>query len=99
MATYQVTDADDFFGQQDFWQVPPDPTVPAPTNPDGTTGQQAPQPPMYLTMQMPGMDSPRFTLSSSFIPSEGQNVLTGFLAVDSETGEIGRASCRERVEE
>lgn len=87
MATYQVTDADDFFGQQDFWQTPPDPTVPAPTNPDGSTGQQAPQPPMYLTMQMPDMDSPRFTLSSSFIPSEGQNVLTGFLAVDSETGD------------
>ena len=41
---------------------------------------------MYLTMQVPGMESPRFTLSSSFIPREGQNVLTGFLAVDSETG-------------
>src|SRR5699024_7416515 len=86
MATYHVTDADAFFGQQDFWQVPPDPTVPAPTNPDGTTGEQAPQPPMYLTMQMPDADSPRFMLSSSFIPSEGQNVLTGYLAVDSETG-------------
>src|SRR5699024_6547028 len=54
MATYQVTQADDFFGQQDFWQVPPDPPVPAPTHPDGSTGQQAPQPPMYLTMQVPG---------------------------------------------
>ena len=86
LATYHVTDADDFFTQQDFWQVPPDPTVPAPTNPDGTTGEQAPQPPMYLTMQMPDADSPRFMLSSSFIPSEGQNVLTGYLAVDSETG-------------
>jgi uncharacterized membrane protein (UPF0182 family) len=42
---------------------------------------------MYLTMQMPEEDEPRFTLSSSFIPSEGQNVLTGFLAVDSETGD------------
>jgi uncharacterized membrane protein (UPF0182 family) len=86
LSTYHVTDADDFFTQQDFWQIPPDPTVPAPTNPDGTAGQQAPQPPMYLTMQMPDEDAPRFTLSSSFIPSEGQNVLTGFLAVDSETG-------------
>ena len=86
LATYHVTDADDFFTQQDFWQVPPDPTVPAPTNPDGTTGEQAPQPPMYLTMQMPDAEDPRFMLSSSFIPSEGQNVLTGYLAVDSETG-------------
>ena len=87
LSTYHVTEADDFFTQQDFWQVPPDPTVPAPTNPDGTTGQQAAQPPMYLTMQMPDADSPRFMLSSSFIPAEGQNVLTGYLAVDSETGD------------
>ncbi|WP_010534978.1 UPF0182 family protein [Brachybacterium squillarum] len=86
LATYHVTDADAFFGQQDFWQVPPDPTQPAPENADGTTGEQDAQPPMYLTMQMPDMDSPRFTLSSSYIPAEGQNVLTGFLAVDSETG-------------
>ena len=86
LATYHVTEADDFFGQQDFWQVPPDPTVAAPENPDGTTGQQAPQPPMYLTMQIPETEGPRFTLSSSYIPTEGQNVLTGFLAVDSETG-------------
>ncbi|MGO1285677.1 MAG: UPF0182 family protein, partial [Brachybacterium sp.] len=50
------------------------------------TGEQAPQPPMYLTMQMPDAEDPRFMLSSSFIPSEGQNVLTGYLAVDSETG-------------
>lgn len=43
---------------------------------------------MYLTMQVPGMDDPRFTLSSSYIPAQGQNVLTGFLAVDSETGSL-----------
>lgn len=86
LATYHVTDADEFFGQQDFWQVPPDPRLSASRNADGTTQQQPPQPPMYLTMQVPGMDDPRFTLSSSFIPAQGQNVLTGFLAVDSETG-------------
>src|SRR5699024_3527257 len=67
--------------------VAPDPPVPAPKNPAGTTGDQAAQPPMYLTMQMPDDDSPRFMVSSSFIPSEGQNVLTGYLAVDSETGD------------
>ncbi|MBP2383807.1 UPF0182 family protein [Brachybacterium sacelli] len=86
LGTYHVTEADDFFGAQDFWQVPPDPTQPAPTNADGSTGEQAAQPPMYLTMQMPGTQDPRFTLSSSFIPAQGQNVLTGYLAVDSETG-------------
>ncbi|MGO1945996.1 UPF0182 family membrane protein [Brachybacterium alimentarium] len=86
LSTYHVADADDFFGQQDFWQVSPDPTVPAPENPDGSSGEQPAQPPLYLTMQVPEMESPRFTLSSSYIPTQGQNVLTGFLAVDSETG-------------
>ncbi|WP_193104119.1 UPF0182 family protein [Brachybacterium sp. FME24] len=86
LGTYHVTEADDFFGAQDFWETPPDPTEPAPENPDGTTGEQPTQPPMYLTMQFPGTESPRFTLSSSYIPAQGQNVLTGFLAVDSETG-------------
>src|SRR5699024_3202247 len=87
LATYHVTEADDFFTQQDFWQVPPDPTVPAPKDPDATIGDEAAQRPMYLTMQMLDDDSPRFMVSSSFIPSEGQNVLTGYLAVDSETGD------------
>lgn len=87
LATYHVTDADDFFTQQDFWQVSPDPTVPAPTNPDGSTGQQDPQPPMYLTMKMPTADEPSFMLSTNFIPTDGQNVMTGFLAVNSETGD------------
>lgn len=86
LATYHVKQASEFFGQQDFWQVPPDPIRSAPKNADGTAGQQPPQPPMYLTMQVPGMDDPRFTISSSYIPQQGQNVLTGFLAVDSETG-------------
>jgi uncharacterized membrane protein (UPF0182 family) len=89
LSKYHVTSANEFFGQQDFWQVSPDPTAPAPKNPDGTTGKQAPQPPYYLSMQMPGEKSPRFTLSSNYIPAQGQggqNVMTGFLAVDSETG-------------
>lgn len=89
LATYHVTDPVEFFGQQDFWQVPPDPTKPAPENADGTAGAQPPQPPMYLTMQAPGMDSARFTLSSSYIPAQGEggrNVLTGMLIADSETG-------------
>src|SRR5690625_7907538 len=32
ITTYRVTDADDFFRHQDFWQVQPDPAVPAPTH-------------------------------------------------------------------
>ncbi|MCL6423807.1 UPF0182 family protein [Brachybacterium sp. JHP9] len=89
LATYHVTDADEFFGQQDFWQVSPDPTAAASQRADGTSGPQLPQPPYYLSMQMPGDETPRFTLSSNYIPVQGQggqNVMTGFLGVDSETG-------------
>ncbi len=87
LARYHVTSANEFYGQQDFWQIPPDPTKGATTAADGTTQQREAQPPHYLTLQMPDEDSPRFTMSSSYVPAEGQQVLSGFLAVDSETGD------------
>ena len=86
LGRYHITDAVEFFGQQDFWQVSPDPTAEVAPGADGSKPQQPPQPPMYLTMEVPGMEKPRFSLSSSYIPERGQNVLTGFLAVDSESG-------------
>lgn len=48
------------------------------------------QPPYYLTMQMPDASSPAFTLYTTYIPratSEStRNVLTGFLAANSDYG-------------
>ncbi len=83
LATYHVTDAASFYSGQDFWQNPKDPT--ASTTTDTTT---ALQPPYYLTLQMPGQGEPTFSLTSTFIPggNTNRNVLTGFLAVNSETG-------------
>ena len=84
LARYHVTDAGAFFGGQDFWQIPADPT--------DNAGNDAPglQPAYYLTLQMPGQATPTFSLTSTFIPrSSGattRNVLTGFLAVDSDAG-------------
>jgi hypothetical protein len=75
---YHVTDASAFFGQQDFWRVPNDPTE---------TASDRFQPPYYLTLQMPDQDAPTFSLSSTFIPAGGtREVLTGFLAVDADAG-------------
>lgn len=77
LAKYHVTDAKEFFSGQDFWANPADPAEPKQL-----------QAPYYLTMQMPGQDAPTFSLTSTFVPA-GQNsrqVLTGFLAVNSETG-------------
>ena len=80
LATYHVSDAASFYSGQDFWTNPVDPTV-------ITT---ALQPPYYLTLEMPGQDAPTFSLTTTFIPggNSNRNVLTGFLAVDSETGSV-----------
>lgn len=75
LTRYHVTDAATFFSGGDFWTVPNDPV----------DGRETSQPPYYLTLQMPGQETPSFSLSSSFIIS-GREVLTGFLAVNSETG-------------
>ena len=79
---YHVTDANAFFSGQDFWQVPPDPT-------DNSTPPGL-QPPFYLSLQMPGQTERSFSLTSTFIPQSSgtstRNVLTGFLAVDSDAG-------------
>ncbi|MGP9693320.1 UPF0182 family membrane protein [Brachybacterium sp. AOP25-B2-12] len=87
LAKYHVTNPDEFFGQQDFWQIPVDPTRAPTENGAGAEPTRKKQPPYYLSMQMPGQDSPRFSLSSSYTPADGQDVLSGFLAVDSETGD------------
>lgn len=77
LTRYHVSDAADFYSGQDFWANPGDPT-----------DENQLQPPYYLTLQMPGQDDPVFSLTSSFIPggNSDREVLTGFVAVNSETG-------------
>ena len=81
---YHVTDASAFYSGQDEWDLPEDPTATT----TGTSSTTALQPPYYQTLQMPGQDDPSFSLTSSYIPggNTDRNILTGFLAVDSETG-------------
>ena len=76
-ASYHVTDPKAFYGGQDFWQVPNDPTK-ADTVVD-------PQPPYYLTLEMPGQSNPAFSLTSTFAP-KGRNNLSAFMAVDAQPG-------------
>lgn len=80
LATYHVTDAASFYSGQDFWKNPNDPIA--------ATEQL--QPPYYLTLKMPGQDEPTFSLTSTFVPggNTDRNVLTGFLAVNSESGQV-----------
>ena len=77
MAQYHVTDPAEFYSGGDFWKVPDDPTKPG----------EEPQAPYYLTLKMPTQDQASFSLSSVYIVggNTDRNVLTGFIAVDSET--------------
>jgi hypothetical protein len=71
LARYHVGQAQSFYGGQNFWSVPNDPT----------TGAGA-QPPYYLTMTMPGYHQPTFSLTSTLVQRGRQN-LAAYLAVDS----------------
>ncbi|MDD7384844.1 MAG: UPF0182 family protein [Actinomycetaceae bacterium] len=87
LAKYHVTDAASFYSGGDFWKVPNEPAAGA------DTGQL--QPPFYLTLQMPGQESAEFSLSTSFVPggTTQRNVMTGFLAVNSNAGsEAGKVA-------
>ncbi len=81
LGTYHVDDAASFYARDNAWRTPQDPVT-----------QANLQPPYYLTMQMPGQDAPSYSMFTSFIPaSEGENarnVLMGYLAVDSNAGNV-----------
>ncbi|EWT00320.1 membrane protein [Intrasporangium oryzae NRRL B-24470] len=74
---YHDTDAASFYGGQNFWRVPDDPTQ---------SGTDLLQPPYYLSLAMPGQSAPAFSLTSTFMPTGDRQVLSGFLAVDGDAG-------------
>ena len=81
LGTYHVDDAASFYARDNAWKTPNDPVSTA----------DVLQPPYYLTMQMPDQDAPTYSMFTSFIPaSEGdaRNVLMGYLAVDSNAGNV-----------
>ncbi|MFT4185837.1 MAG: UPF0182 family protein [Micrococcaceae bacterium] len=89
LSTYHVKTADELYSKEDAWQIPNDPSGNAGKDDDQKTAEVT-QPPYYLTLEMPGQKSPSFSLTSSFIPLQSsensRNVLTGFLAADSNAG-------------
>ncbi|GAB3735939.1 UPF0182 family membrane protein [Nocardiopsis nanhaiensis] len=72
MREYHVTDAAAYYGGQDFWEVPDDPTA------EG----DLPEPPYRQTINYPGADEASFSLTSTFVPRNREN-LAAFMAVDS----------------
>jgi len=78
LSSYHVQTASAFYGGQDFWRVPRDPS---------TFGANAgAQPPYYLTLQMPGESKPEFALTTPFVPRGGRENLSAFAVVNSDAG-------------
>ena len=78
LSSYHVQTAAAFYGGQDFWRVPRDPS---------TFGANAgAQPPYYLTLQMPGDKKPEFALTTPFVPRGGRENLSAFAVVNSDAG-------------
>ena len=78
LSTYHVKTADAFYGGQDFWRVP--------TDPSSLGANAGIQPPYYMTLKLPGQDKPAFSLTSSFVPRGNRQNLTAFAAVNSDNG-------------
>ena len=78
LSSYHVKSAAAFYGGQDFWRVPRDPS---------TFGANAgAQPPYYMTVQMPGSATPAFSLTTPFVPRGGRENLSAFASVNSTAG-------------
>ena len=78
LSAYHVKSAAAFYGGQDFWRVPRDPS---------TFGANAGnQPPYYMTMQLPGSDKAAFSLTTPFVPRGGRENLAAFAVVNSQAG-------------
>ncbi len=83
LARYHVQQPQAFYGGQNFWDVPDDPT----------TEVTGPQPPYYLTLAMPGASDPEFSLTSSLVFRGRQN-LAAYMAVDSNPASPGYGTIR-----
>jgi uncharacterized membrane protein (UPF0182 family) len=78
LTTYHVDSAAAYYGGQDFWKVPSDPSS------LGANAQN--QPPTYQTLQLPGSATSSFSLSTSFVPRGSRQNLTAFAVVNSDAG-------------
>ena len=78
LSAYHVKTANAFYGGQDFWRVPRDPST--------FGGNTANQPPYYSTMQLPGQANESFMLTTPFVPRGGRENLSAFAAVNASPG-------------
>jgi uncharacterized membrane protein (UPF0182 family) len=75
LSSYHVQTAGAFYGGQDFWRVPRDPST--------FGGNANAQPPYYMTLQMPGSKTAAFSLTTPFVPRGGRENLSAFAVANS----------------
>jgi uncharacterized membrane protein (UPF0182 family) len=75
---YHVTDPNVFYGKQDFWALPIDPTV-------STASDRRLMRPYYVLMKLPGEQNETFVLILPFTPLDRQNMVA-WLAAKSDPG-------------
>jgi len=105
LSQYHVQDPGAFYNKEDFWRVPVDPAAVAnkvaggvdANQPQATPAQVATvstsntedQPPYYALLRFPGQPQARFSLSTSFVGSNGAN-LSAFASVSSDPDDYGK---------
>ena len=87
-ARYHVTDPQVFFQNQDLWQIPDDPTIPANSG-DAKAG--GPLRPYYQLIRLPGQSSEQFQLVLPFVPQGRQNMVA-LMAANSDPAAYGQIS-------
>lgn len=87
-ARYHVTDPQVFFQNQDLWQIPGDPTIPANTGDPSASGSLRPY---YQLIRLPGQASEQFQLVLPFVPQGRQNMVA-LMAASSDPASYGQIS-------
>jgi len=85
LTQYHVGSAQSFYGGQNFWAIPNDPT--------GLAANQHSQPPYYLTETIPGYRQPQFSLTTTFVPRNRAN-LAAVMVVNSNPTQPGYGTIR-----
>src|SRR5215813_5670436 len=85
LTQYHVGSAQSFYGGQNFWAIPNDPT--------GLAANQHSQPPYYMTETIPGYRQPQFSLTTTFVPRNRAN-LAAVMVVNSNPTQPGYGTIR-----
>jgi uncharacterized membrane protein (UPF0182 family) len=85
LSEYHVLNPQAFYGGQNFWTVPNDPT--------GAVANRFSQPPYYLTEAIPGYRQPEFSQTTTFVPRNRAN-LAANMVVDSNPTQRGYGTIR-----